>query len=122
MHIAPKTLQLRRRVDYVESGSGPVVILVHSSLAGARQWCTLTGELERDFHVRAVNLFGYGATPPWGSPARPSLDDYADLVAGAIPHGVRRVMLVGHSFGGAVAMRLAQREEKRVSSLVLIEP
>ena len=122
MPTVPKTLHPRRRVDYLESGSGPAVILVHSSMAGARQWKALTAELEPDYHVRAVNLFGYGATPPWPHASRPSLDDYADLVAAAIPHGIRNIKLIGHSFGGAVAMRVAQREGSRIGSLVLIEP
>ena len=53
-------------VDYLEAGSsGPVVMLVHSSVSGARQWRRLMGDLKDQFRVRAVNLFGYGKTPPW---------------------------------------------------------
>jgi len=110
------------RADFIEAGSGPVVMLVHSSMAGAKQWAALVPELETDFHVRAVNLFGYGATPAWPGTTRPSLDDYADLVAAAIPNWARDVTLVGHSFGGAVAMRVAQRERGRIGNLVLLEP
>ena len=50
-------------VDYLEAGSsGPVVMLVHSSVSGARQWRRLMGDLRDQFRVRAVNLFGYGKT------------------------------------------------------------
>jgi pimeloyl-ACP methyl ester carboxylesterase len=53
-------------VDFLEAGSsGPVVMLVHSSVSGARQWRRLMGDLKNQFRVRAVNLFGYGKTPPW---------------------------------------------------------
>ena len=53
-------------VDYLEAGSfGPVVVLVHSSVSGARQWRRLMDDLKGDFRVRAVNLFGYGKTPSW---------------------------------------------------------
>lgn len=120
-HMQAQTFRLPT-VDYVESGSGPAVVLVHSSLGGARQWRSLTETLGPRFHVRAVNLFGYGGTPPWLLTAPPSLDDYADLVAEAIPHRARDVTVVGHSFGGAVAMRVAQRHRDRVGGLVLIEP
>ncbi len=42
-------------VDYLEAGSdGPVVVLVHSSVAGARQWRRLMEDLQDDFRVRAV--------------------------------------------------------------------
>src|SRR3954470_23124720 len=109
------------RVDYLESGSGPVVMLVHSSMAGAKQWSALTAELDKRFHVRAVNLFGYGATPPWSLTARPSLDDYAELVEAAIPRYARNMTVVGHSFGGAVGMRVPRRRPARIGGLVLIE-
>ena len=43
--------------DYLEAGSfGPVVILVHSSVSGARQWRRLMDDLKGDFRVRAVNF------------------------------------------------------------------
>jgi pimeloyl-ACP methyl ester carboxylesterase len=52
------------KVDYLEAGSsGPVVMLVHSSVSGARQWRRLMGDLKDQFRVRAVNLFGYAGAP-----------------------------------------------------------
>jgi pimeloyl-ACP methyl ester carboxylesterase len=73
-------------VDYLEAGSsGPVVMLVHSSVSGARQWRRLMGDLKDQFRVRAVNLFGYGKTPPWPAETIQSLDDQARLVEAALP-------------------------------------
>ncbi len=109
-------------VDFLEAGTGSPVVLVHSSMAGAHQWSALMRELEGRFLVRAVNLFGYGGTPAWSRPEPPSLDDYAELVVRAVPRTARGVRLVGHSFGGAVAMRAAERLGARVESLVLVEP
>ena len=109
--------------DYLEEGSGPPVILVHSSMAGARQWSGLIPELSKRRNVRAVNLFGYGGTRAWSGSMRPSLDSFAELVASAVPTSAPTVSLVGHSLGGAVAMRAAaQHLGKRVDRLVLIEP
>jgi pimeloyl-ACP methyl ester carboxylesterase len=110
------------RVDFVEAGAGPLVVLVHSSMSGARQWPALMGDLQDRFLVRAVNLFGYGATPAWSDREPPSLDDFAALVAQSVPPTARRVSLIGHSFGGAVAMQAARRLGSRVERLVLIEP
>ena len=46
------------KVDYLEAGSsGPLVMLVHSSVSGARQWRRLMDDLKDQFRVRAVNLF-----------------------------------------------------------------
>ena len=108
-------------VDFLEAGAGPTVILVHSSASGARQWRSLMSDLEADFHVRAVNLFGYGKTPPWSIDEPQSLDDQALLVEAALPANAGNICLVGHSFGGSVAMKVAARLAGRVSKLVLLE-
>jgi pimeloyl-ACP methyl ester carboxylesterase len=109
--------------DYIEAGNGPLVVLVHSSMAGARQWSGLIRALSEGHRVRAVNLFGYGGTPSWPGAEPPTLDDFAELVVQAVPRNERHVRLVGHSFGGAVAMQVAaHRLRGQVDRLVLIEP
>jgi pimeloyl-ACP methyl ester carboxylesterase len=109
-------------VDFIEAGSvGPVVMLVHSSVSGARQWRWLMEDLKNRFRVRAVNLFGYGKTPPWSAAATQSLDDQARLVEAALPANSGEIYLVGHSFGAAVAMKAAARLADRVTKLVLLE-
>jgi pimeloyl-ACP methyl ester carboxylesterase len=73
------------KVDYLEAGSsGPVVMLVHSSVSGARQWRRLMDHLKDQFRVRAVNLFGYGKTPPWPAATTQTLSDQARLVEDAL--------------------------------------
>lgn len=117
LHNAPAI-----KVDFLEAGSaGPVVVLVHSSVSGARMWRRLMEDLSDRFRVRAVNLFGYGKTPPWQSEAKQSLDDQADLVEAALPSDSDEVHLVGHSFGGSVAMKAAVQVADRVNKLVLLE-
>src|SRR5262249_61227821 len=105
-------------VDYIEAGTtGPIVMLVHSSVSGARPWSHLIDHLKDRFRVRAVNLFGYGRTPPWPAGRMQSLDDQARLVEAALPRDAGEICLVGHSFGGTVAMKAAARLEARVSRL-----
>src|SRR5260221_10993758 len=110
------------QVDFLEAGSGPLVMLVHSSVSGARQWRGLIEDLKGHFHVRAVNLFGYGKTPPWPAEWRQSLADQARLVEAALPAGGDQICLVGHSFGGAVAMRVGARPSGHMAKLGLLEP
>jgi pimeloyl-ACP methyl ester carboxylesterase len=110
-------------VDFLEAGSsGPLVMLVHSSVSGARQWRRLMEELKSQFRVRAVNLYGYGKTPPWAAATPQSLADQAQLVEAALPADVDEFYLVGHSFGGAVAMKVAAQLAGRIGKLVLLEP
>jgi len=109
-------------VDRIEAGSGPVVVLVHSSVSGARQWRRLMDDLEDRFHLIAVNLFGYGRTVAWSGTEAQSLEDQAALVEAALPDRDGRLCLVGHSFGASVAMRAAAKLRKRVDRLVLLEP
>jgi pimeloyl-ACP methyl ester carboxylesterase len=109
-------------VDFIEAGTaGPTVMLVHSSVSGARQWTRLSDDLKDRFRVRAVNLFGYGKTPAWPAGRTQTLDDQARLVAAALPPDAGELCLVGHSFGGAVAMKVAARLSGRVRKLVLLE-
>jgi pimeloyl-ACP methyl ester carboxylesterase len=109
------------KADYLEAGSGPVIMLVHSSVSGARQWRRLMDDLKDDFHVRAVNLYGYSKTPSWLSDVPQSLDDQARLVETALPTNADTFCLVGHSFGGSVAMKVAARLSGKVTKLVLLE-
>ena len=110
------------KVDYLEAGaSGPVVMLVHSSVSGARQWRRLMDDLKDQCRVRAVNLFGYGKTPSWPAEATQTLSDQARLVEAALPPDAGEIYLVGHSFGGSVAMKVAARLSDRVAGLVLLE-
>jgi pimeloyl-ACP methyl ester carboxylesterase len=81
----------------------------------------LMDDLKGQFRIRAVNLFGYGKTPPWRAGKTQSLDDQARLVEAVLPANADEVYLVGHSFGGSVAMKAATRMEGRVAKLVLLE-
>jgi pimeloyl-ACP methyl ester carboxylesterase len=96
------------------------VIALHSSAAGGGQWRTYAQSLPAGVTLHTPDLIGYGSDAPWLPGARLSLDDEADrlmpLLAKASAH------LVGHSYGGAVAMQLALRAPKRVLSLTLYEP
>lgn len=115
-------MRLTIRPDFLEAGaSGPLVVLIHSGASGARQWRRLMDDLKDRYRVRAVNLFGYGATPPWPADVMQSIADQACLVEGAIPEDVDKVCLIGHSLGGLIAMKLAARLQGRVTKLVLLE-
>ena len=100
----------------------PAVISLHSSASSPRQWSALAQTLGSAYRFAAPALIGYGSAPEWHYQRPLSLDDEAQRIEPLIqaePHGVH---LVGHSFGGAVALRLALRNPERVRSLALYEP
>ncbi len=111
-----------QRVEYFEQGTGEPVVLLHSTGASGSQWRRLAAELGDRFHVVAPDLCGYGGTGSWHGKGEISLAAEAAMVAALVERRDEPVHLVGHSFGGAVALRLAQDRPELVKTLVLIEP
>lgn len=109
-------------IDFSEAGSGDLVILVHSSVSGNRQWKHLAQQLATQYRVIAVNLIGYGATPAWNENRPQTIADQARLLTALVGDNPGPVRLVGHSFGGSVAFKAATLLGDRVSHLFLFEP
>lgn len=109
------------RVEYLEQGAGEPVILLHGSAGSSAQWRALAAKLADRFRVLAPDLCGYGGTGPCGD--RPfSLAHEAQIVLALLERAGGRAHLVGHSYGGAVALHVALRHGASVLSLALIEP
>jgi len=111
-------------IDYADAGQGPPVVLVHSSASGNRQWRRLIHQLSPRYRVIAPNLPGNGTTTAWHGQRPQTLADAAEGVFGVV-EGLRLdtpLSLVGHSWGGAVALHCAHVLGDRVSKLVLYEP
>lgn len=109
------------RMHYVEVGEGEPLLLVHGLGASTFSFRYVIPELAPRFRVVAVDLKGSGYS------ARPATSDYsltaqADLLRRFMDRlQIERAAVVGHSMGGAVAMRLALRYPERVSRLVLVD-
>jgi pimeloyl-ACP methyl ester carboxylesterase len=110
------------KIDYTDEGQGRPVVLIHSSVSGNRQWRALTDALSDRYRVLAPNLYGYGETSPWPGEAPQTLHAQARLIAAVCEEVGDPVHLVGHSFGGSVALTAAALLDSRVGGLVLLEP
>ena len=106
---------------YREAGAGAPVLALHGSAATSAQWRFLAGALEGRLRLIAPDLPGYGRSEALEDGA-PDLARVAARVAPLIDAGGEPVHLVGHSFGGAVALKIALAMPERVKSLTLIEP
>ncbi len=102
------------------SDGQPEVVLIHGFGADRLSWLANAPALAASFKVWGVDLPGHGDTEPAGDD---SLDGLVDAVlAGISARTSGKLHLVGHSLGGAVALRLAERAPDRVRSVVLIAP
>lgn len=110
-------------VEYHEQGSGEPVVLRHSTGASNSQWRALMERLSPRFRVIAPDLYGYGATSPWpGHGAFCLGHEAAAVVAALLERLDEPAHVVGHSYGGAVALRLARLRGDLLCSLAVIEP
>ena len=96
------------------------VVLLHCSAASARQWNGFT-DLLAGFRLVPLDLWGHGSRNPWHGEEPLRLRNEAVAVQQAVP-GTAPVHLIGHSYGGAVALRFALSHPERLRSLTLIEP
>ena len=119
MPVLPKR---HLKIDYTDDGQGQPVILIHSSVSANRQWRALTEALKDRYRVLAINLFGYGETTPWPGTSPQSLYAQAQLVLALCEEFGAPVHLVGHSFGGSVALKAAQLLGSCVGGLIILEP
>ena len=110
------------RAFFREAGRGAAVVCIHSSASSSAQWRLLMDRLAGRFRTLAVDLYGSGQSPRWPDPRPLSLADEAALLAPVFAAAGDRFHLVGHSYGGAVALEAARAEPGRVESLVLFEP
>lgn len=106
---------------FQDAGAGVPVIALHGSAATSGQWRFLAGCLEGRFRVVAPDLPGYGRSEALEEGA-PDLARVAARLVPLIDAAGEPVHLVGHSFGGAVALKIARAMPERVRSLTLIEP
>lgn len=105
-----------------EAGTGPGVVCLHANASSSAQWRGLMELLAPRFHVLAPDAYDAGKGASWPSSDVISLADEVDLIEPVLARAGAPLVLVGHSYGGAVALVAALRRPERVRALVLYEP
>jgi pimeloyl-ACP methyl ester carboxylesterase len=105
-----------------EVGAGPGVVCTHSNASTSGQWLGLMERLGPRFHVLAVDSYGAGKSPEWPSDRVISLRDEVALIEPVLARAGAPLVLVGHSYGAAIALVAAVDRPERVRALALYEP
>lgn len=105
-----------------EAGAGPGVVCLHSNASSSSQWRALMECLAPKYRVLAPDSYGAGKSPAWPADREVRLRDEAALLEPVFARAGETFALVGHSYGGAVALIAALAQPRRVRALALYEP
>lgn len=109
-------------LSYLTAGHGErIILLIHGFASDARSWGLNQPALAKAATVHAVDLPGHGTLPAQDIGG---LDRLAEIMLAAMAalSPVRPLHLVGHSMGGAIALRVAALAPERVRALTMIAP
>jgi pimeloyl-ACP methyl ester carboxylesterase len=110
-----------REVDVQDSGTGPAVLFLPGSYSTLAAWRPMLRLLPPGMRFVSTSLCGYGGTHDPRTPDDFAITHLVDQVRALAGHIGQPLHLVGHSFGGTVALAAALSETVRVASLALFE-
>jgi 3-oxoadipate enol-lactonase len=107
-------------VNVIDRGEGDAVIFLHAFPLQAAMWDYQIEALEQTHRCIAIDLPGFGQSPPPVTPDAASMQGWAAMVAEVLDQlGVTEATVVGASMGGYLAMALLRHHPERVRQLVL---
>ncbi|MDR3264299.1 MAG: alpha/beta hydrolase [Clostridiales bacterium] len=108
-------------IHHITKGNGETdIIFLHGFGGSVKSFAFAAEYMSGQCRTTLVDLYGFGETPEPETPL--TVDGYAESIVRLIEHyGMRSVVLVAHSFGGRVAMRLADGRCGAVKKLLLVD-
>lgn len=106
------------KIGYIKKGNGPALILVHGTTADHTRWLPIIPYFENHFTVYAVDRRGRGLSGD--SPGYSLIKEAEDIAAVALSID-EPIFILGHSYGGLVALEAALHIDK-LQKLILYEP
>jgi 4,5:9,10-diseco-3-hydroxy-5,9,17-trioxoandrosta-1(10),2-diene-4-oate hydrolase len=106
-------------IHYLTGGSGEPLIILHGGGDGARAWKRNIAVLSRKYTIYVPDLPGFGSSQALQAPFYiPEMVEFINEFARSL--GLKRFYLVGHSFGGGIALHYALRYPENIRKLVLV--
>lgn len=100
----------------------PTVLMIHSGGFTSRQWRRLGDLLTPRYRVLAPDLLGYGESGPWPEEEPVHFDQDLLFLESLLDEGHEAAHVIGHSYGGFLALQLALRRPELVCSLAVYDP
>lgn len=115
-----KTLLYKNtKISYTEQGKGTAVVLLHGFLENKSMWNDYVVAISKKNRVITIDLLGHGETECLGYVH--SMEDNADVVMAILQHlKIRKIVFIGHSMGGYVALAFAELHPENVKGIVLL--
>ncbi len=113
---------MKHSTSFVHNNDNEMIICLHSGFSTTRVWSNLMSRLSANHSVTAtVSSYNAYAEQIHSDNAN-LLENQASQITEAIARQNSKVHLIAHSFGAAVALRIAQNRPENLASLVLMEP
>lgn len=109
-------------INYVDKGSGDLVVLLHGWGSNIKLFANLIDLLSAKYRVLAMDMPGFGESEE--PPSAWCVDDYASFVIDFIKdYAPEKVVLLGHSFGGRVIIKLNSRKDLpfEIAKVILVD-
>ena len=107
------------KISFTDDGKGTAVVLLHGFLENKTMWDKYVSALSKNHRVITIDLLGHGETECLGYVH--TMEDQADMIfAVLISLRIRKIVLVGHSMGGYVALAFAELYPDYVKGLFLL--
>ena len=104
------------------SGQGPTLVMLHSGGMSGRQWRKLAEALSDRYRVVLPDFLGSGANPAWSAQDAFHFNQDVAEIETLLQSLHRPYHLVGHSYGGLVALTVARQQPENIASLALYDP
>ena len=106
-------------LNYIKSGSGYPIIILHGLFGMLDNWKTIARSLEEKFTVYLIDQRNHGKSPHTPEHSYQLMAD--DLSVFFTHHQISKAHIIGHSMGGKTAMQFALQHPEKVNKLIIVD-